>query len=263
MTRSRGFLQHVPMVIAAWLCIAMPCSAQTLTTNPASPAPASPAFDSIVIRANPNGDPAKGQWSLPGIGRFQASSVSVELLIRLAYNIDAKQIANQPSWLNSRLFDVTAKPEAGVSLSREELRPRLQDLLQQRFHLVTHRETREVPGYALVAAKHGAKLQPTKGAPFPGFRSNVNPGNLKGLSWSMDDLATYITSLIEEPIANQTGIQGRYDVSIEYAPDDAVASNLPSLFTALQETLGLRLISCKVPVQMLVIDSVDETPTPN
>jgi uncharacterized protein (TIGR03435 family) len=261
MMRSKAFFQHLPIAMAVCLCIALPCSAQTLETKPA--AAASPAFDSIIIRPNPNGDPSQGQWTRPGLGRFQATAVSVALLIRLAYNIDAKQIANQPGWLNSRLFDVTAKPEAGVSLAREELRPRLQDLLQQRFHLVTHRETREVPGYALVIAKHGAKLQPTKGAPFPGFRSNVNPGNLKGLNWSMTDLATYITSLIGQPVADQTGIQGRYDVSIEYAPDDAVDSNLPSLFTALQETLGLRLVSHKVPVEMLVIDSIDEAPTPN
>jgi uncharacterized protein (TIGR03435 family) len=258
MMHSKGFLQHAPLYMAAWLCIAMSCSAQTPAAKPASP-----AFDSIIIRADPNGDPAQGQWTRPSLGRFQASNVSVELLIRLAYNVDAKQIVNQPSWLKSRLFDVTAKPEPGVSLSREELRPRLQDLLQQRFHLVTHRETRDVPGYALVVAKHGIKLQPTKGAPFPGFRSSVNPGTLKGLSWSMDDLATNITSLIGEPVADQTAIQGRYDISVEYAPDDAVDSNLPSLFTALEETLGLRLVSRKVPVQMLVIDSVDETPTPN
>lgn len=225
--------------------------------------PASPTFDSAVIRPNPSGDPNQGQWSPPGRGLFKASSVSLELLIRLAYNVDPKQIANEPSWLRSRLFDVTAKPEAGVLLSREELRPRLQDLLQQRFHLVTHREAREVQGYALVIAKHGARLQPTKGAPFPGFRSNVNPGSLKGLSWSMADLAAYVTSLIGEPVADRTGIQGRYDVSVEYAPDDAVDSNLPSLFTSLKETLGLRLTSRKVPVDMLVIDSVDETPTPN
>lgn len=256
--RNQGLLQHIPMYVATWLCIAMPLSAQTLSTQPASA-----SFDSIIIRADPNGDPSQGQWSRPGLGRFQASNVSVELLIRLAYNVDANQIVNQPGWLKSRLFDVTAKPDAGVELSREELRPRLQNLLQQRFHLVTHRETKEIPGYALVVAKHGARLQPTKGAPFPGFRSNVNPGSLKGLNWSMTDLATYITSLIGEPVADQTGIPGRYDVSVDYAPDDAAGSNLPSLFTALQETLGLRLISRKVPVQMLVIDSVDETPTPN
>lgn len=79
----------------------------------------------------------------------------------------------------------------------------------------------------------------------------------------MADLAAYVTSLIGEPVADRTGIQGRYDVSVEYAPDDAVDSNLPSLFTSLKETLGLRLTSRKVPVDMLVIDSVDETPTPN
>ena len=132
MIRIRGFLQRLPMVTAACLSLALPSSAQTVAPPPAAASP-SAAFDSIVIRPNPNGDPNQGQWSRPGLGRFQAASVSVELLIRLAYNVDARQIANEPSWLKSDLFDVTAKPEAGVSLSREELRPRLQDLLRQRF----------------------------------------------------------------------------------------------------------------------------------
>ena len=194
---------------------------------------------------------------LPGLQRLRRTAHPPRLQHR-------RQADRQPtSWLNSRLFDITAKPEPGVSLSREELRPRLQDLLQQRFHLVTHREARDVSGYALIVAKHGPRLQPTKGAPFPGFRSNVSPGNLKGLNWSMDDLATYTSSLLGEPVANETAIPGRYDFSIEYAPDDAPSSDLPSLFTAMQETLGLRLVSRKVPVQMLVIDRIDETPTPN
>lgn len=244
--------------IAVWLCIALPCASQTTV-----PKPASPTFDTAVIRPNPNGDPNQGQWSLPGIGVFKASSVSLQRLICLAYNVDTKQIANQPRWLPTKLFDVNAKPEAGVALSREELRPRLQTLLQQRFHLITHREMRDIQGYALVVAKRGPTLQPTKGAPFPGWRKDVNPGRLKGLSWSMQDLAANITSLIGEPVADQTGIAGRYDISIEYAPDDTVDSTLPSLFTALEETVGLRLVPRKVPVEMLVIDSVDETPTPN
>ena len=253
---SQGFVRSVSL--ALWLGITAPDFSQTQAIQTASP-----SFDTAIIRPNPNGDPDHGQWSLPNIGIFKASSVSLELLIRLAYNVDSKQIVNQPAWLKSRLFDVTAKPEAGVALSREELRPRLQALLQERFHLVTHRETRDAPGYALVVAKHGAKLQPTKGAPFPGFRSNVSPGSLKGLNWSMGDLATYITSLIAKPVADRTGVQGRYDISVEYASDIAADSTLPSLFTALSETLGLRLIPGKVPVEMLVIDSVDETPTPN
>jgi uncharacterized protein (TIGR03435 family) len=244
--------------IAVWLCLTVSCFSQTHADQPESP-----PFDSAVIRPNPNGDPDKGQWSLPIIGIFKASSVSLELLIRLAYNVDSKQIVHQPNWLKSRFFDVTAKPEPGIVLSREELRPRLRTLLHERFHLVTHRETQEVPGYALVVAKHGTKLHPTKGALFPGFRSNVSPGNIKGLNWSMRDLAANITSLIAKPVADQTGVPGRYDISVEYATDDAVDSTLPSLFTALAETLGLRLIPRKVPVEMVVIDSVDETPTPN
>lgn len=235
--------------------------AQTPTTPAAKPP--LPSFDVATIRPDPDGDPQHGQWSRPGMGTFSASHVSLELLIRLAYNVDGKQILNQPRWLTGNLYNITAKPEPGISLSREELRPRLQDLLQQRFHLVCHTETRDEPGYILVVAKHGAHLTPTRGAPFPGFRQDVNPGNLKGLNWSMTDLATYTSSLIATPVIDRTGIPGGYDFSIEFARDDDATSTLPSLFTALEESCGLKLNAAKVPVQVLIIDSVDADPTPN
>jgi len=241
------------------------CSIAVCGVSAQAPAdkPPLPAFDVATIRPDPDGDPKQGSWSRPGMGTFKASHLSLEMLIRLAYGVDAKQILNEPRWLTGNLYDITAKPEAGISLSREELRPRLQDLLQQRFHLVCHTETRDEPGYILVIAKHGAKLTPTHGAPFPGFRQNVNPGNLKGLNWSMTDLATYTSSLIAKPVVDRTGISGSYDFSIEFARDDDATSTLPSLFTALEETCGLKLSAAKVPVQVLVIDSVDPSPTPN
>lgn len=220
-----------------------------------------PSFDVAVIRANSTALPEQGQWSLPDAGIFQASAVPLSLLIRLAYGIDDKQIANKPKWLDSKLFDVSAK-SPGIKLSRTEIRPRLQSLLAQRFHLVFHRETRIQTGFDLVVGKKASHLKPTQGALFPGFRKNVSPGHLEGLNWSMGDLAAYITSLIARPVVDRTGIQGGYDISIQYAPDDT-DSPLPPIYTALEETTGLRLVPAKVPVEVLVIDSVDSEPTPN
>jgi uncharacterized protein (TIGR03435 family) len=246
------------IVLVACLAITSTCLAQ------ASEKPAiQPAFEVATIRPNPTADPNNGQWSLPGVGSFKATGLTLAMLLRLAYDIDDKQILNRPAWLNKNLYDINAKPEEGITLTRAELRPRLQNLLQQRFHLVAHRETHETPGFALVESKHGVKLQPTKGSKFPNYRVELHTGKINLRNVTLNDLAASITSVIAKPVANQTTIQGSYDVDVAYAPDDAINSPLPPLFTALEETLGLRLIPAKVPVEMLIIDSIDPTPTPN
>jgi uncharacterized protein (TIGR03435 family) len=241
---------------AALLLLACALAAQT-----AAPAPA--AFEVATVRPDPDGDPNQGQWSLPGKGVFNASHLTLEWVIRLAYGVDAKQIVNEPNWLANRTWNISAKPEAGISLTREELRPRLQALLAERFHLVAHRETREQPGYMVIVGKHGARLTPTKGTTTPGWRTNVSPGHLEGLNWSMNDLAANITTQLARPVIDRPGIKGSYDFSIQYAPDDATDSTLAQLFTALEEKTGLKLQSAKIPVDVVVLDSISETPTPN
>ena len=223
-----------------------------------------PAFDVASIRASPPDASADtGSWSPPGIGRFSASHVPLTLLIQLAYNLDPKQIEGKPKGLDSRLWDVTAKPEEGVLLTREELRPRLQNLLQQRFHLATHRETRMVSGYGLVTLKSGAKLKPSEGKTFPNFRIEVTDGRIAGSNWSMAFLAAQLQRPAGLPVEDRTGLAGSYDLDLRFAPDLNEDSALPSLFKALEETLGLKLESRKIPVEVLVIDHVDPTPGEN
>jgi uncharacterized protein (TIGR03435 family) len=232
----------------------------------AQPAPKpspQPSFEVATIRPTAPGDKNNGSWSLPGIGQFWARGLSLKYLIHLAYDIDLNQIAAKQPWLDSAYFDINAKPEEGVSLSRAELRPRLQNILETRFHLVTHFETRMDPGYALLVAKGGPKLTPTKGDKFPGFRINVSPGHVEGINWSMDYLAAMLQQAAGRPVSNQTQIAGSYDVKLEFAPDIETDSPLPSIFTALKSTLGLELKPRRIPVQVLVIDSVDRVPTEN
>jgi uncharacterized protein (TIGR03435 family) len=223
-----------------------------------------PSFEVATIKPAPGADPNTGSWSLPGIGRFSASHVSLELLIQLAYGVDASQIANKPDWFASNLYDVVARPEDGIKLSREELRPRLQELLRQRFHLVAHMETRSGRGYALILAKGGPHLTPSKADNFPGFRINVSSGEMRGTNWSMPIFAKYLTSAAGFPVVDQTGLTGSYDIAFSYQPPDAEAdSNLPALPVALKKATGLLLKPRTVPVETVVIDSVDRVPTEN
>jgi uncharacterized protein (TIGR03435 family) len=230
--------------------LALPCMAQ-------------PAFEVATVKPNPQGIASQGQWSLPSIGKFTASSVTMTLLLQLAYGIDKSQIANQPGWCETDLFDVNARPEAGIKLSREELKPRLQTLLQQRFHLQAHFETRQLKGYALTIAKGGPRLTPTKADTTPGWRTNVSPGSVAGKNWTMAYLAMQLIPAAGMPVVDRTGLTGSYDIAFVYAADPEKDASRPSLFTAIRDTLGLQLDPQKVPVETLIIDHLDRTPTDN
>jgi len=226
-------------------------------------APAQPSFEVATIKPTAPSERVNGNWSPPGIGRFFAHSLALQFLIQMAYGVEADQISGKPSWLDSDFYDVEAKPEEGIKLSRDELQPRLQNLLVERFHLAAHFETKMVRGYALVVAKSGPKLQSTKGDHFPGFRTNIGAGRLEGFNWSMPYLATMLKRVTSLPVADQTGIGGSYDIKIEFAPELDQDSTLPSLFTALRETLGLELKAQQIPQQVLVIDHIDRFPIAN
>jgi uncharacterized protein (TIGR03435 family) len=228
--------------------------------------PPNPTFEVATVKqAPPDVDPNTASWSRPGIGRFTATHVSLARLIQLAYDVDNSQITNKPAWLETDLYDVDAKPADGIQLTRDELKPCLQDLLHERFKLVVHTETRSNRGYALVVAKGGPHLTQTKGDHFPGFRINVSSGQMRGLNWSMPQLAKYLTPAAGFPVVDQTGITGSYDIAFSYnpKPDSDSNSDLPSLDEALKEATGLELKPQKVPVEVLVIDSVDKVPTAN
>lgn len=223
-----------------------------------------PTFEVATVKpAPPQADPGTGSWSLPGAGRFTATHVSLALLIQLAYDVDNSQIANKPEWLENNLYDIAAKPEDGIHLTRDELRPRLQDLLHQRFHLVAHTETHFSRGYALVIAKGGPHLIPTRGDHFPGFRIQVGSGQMRGVNWSMPQLAKYLTPAAGFPVVDQTSINGRYDIGFSYEPRTDADSTLPPLSVALKQATGLLLKPQRVPVETVVIDSVDKVPTAN
>lgn len=221
------------------------------------------AFVVASVKAAPGADPNTGSWSRPGVGQFTATHVSLTRLLQLAYGVDSSQIANRPGWFDTDLFDVVAKPEEGIAMTREELQPRLQQLLQERFHLSMHQEMRQARGYALLVASGGPHLKPTLGDHFPGFRINVSAGEMRGANWSMAVLAKYLTSAVGFPVIDRTDLGGSYDIEFSYAPETDVESDLPSLNDALRRATGLLLKPEKVPVETIVVDTVDRHVTAN
>lgn len=222
------------------------------------------SFEVATVRpAPPDADPNNGSWSRPGVGRFQANHVTLALLIQLAYGVDDSQITNKPTWLESNLYDVDARPEDGIQLTRDQLKPRLQDLLHERFGLEIHAVTNFNRGYALVAGKGGPHLTLTKGDHFPGFRENVSAGQMRGFNWSMSQLAKYLTPAVGFPVVDETGITGSYDIGFSYNPSPDRESDLPSLSEALNQATGLQLKPQKISVETLVIDSVNKVPAVN
>jgi uncharacterized protein (TIGR03435 family) len=191
------------------------------------------------------------------------------LLIAMAFGVDSNKIEGKASWLDSESYDVVAKPAGDRVLSNAELRPLLQHLLQERFQLATHWEKKESSGYALVVAKGGAKLQPgqtgktaktAKDGPATAF---IMQDGLVGPSLSMQTFAGMLSSPLKQPVVDRTGITGNYDIRLRFAPEGSTDSSLPSIFTAVQEQLGLKLEQQKVPIEILVIDHVEKVPTAN
>lgn len=212
----------------------------------------------------------------PGALLFTAHNASLPFLIQMAFGLRMDQIEGGPSWMNSTFYDVSAKPDADKGPTYDQLRPMLQQLLAQRFHLQTHTTEKEMKGYSLVVAKGGARLTPSKNA--GPVRAYVMFTGLRAPGLDLKGFANMLTLALKQPVEDNTGIQGKFDLNLKFANDmnlqvvsnnanSAVAgeadSSLPSIFTAVQEQLGLKLEPARVPVQMLVIDHVERVPTEN
>jgi len=197
-------------------------------------------------------------------------------LVGWAYNIKPFQISGGPSWMGSDLFEITAKAEGTADHDRVLLM--LQSLLAERFQLVIRHETREMPVYALLVAKGGPKFKEAK-EPSPG-RTIVRRGLLSGERIGMTAFIGPLSSFLGRTVVDKTGLTGSYDLKMQWQPDENQVAMFqamgvpegfgapppdplgPTLFTALQEQLGLRLESQKGPVEVLVIERV-QRPTEN
>jgi uncharacterized protein (TIGR03435 family) len=251
--------------------------------------PAKPSFEVASIKrmeANDTREPGV-QPTQPG-GQFRAVGLTLRQFLRVAYGNPAalrkNQVVGGPSWVDTDRFEIVAKiPDAALPDPSRQVPAMLRGLLEERFKLAIHMETRQVPAFDLVLAKRDVQLnsrfQRTTMACVPmmearsasdterlcGFR-RLGPGMLSGTGITMALLAGVLSQLpdVDRLVLDRTGLTGGFDVNLEYQPlsDGSGAGDHPSLFTALQEQLGLKLESTRGPIAVLVIDHV-EPPTPN
>jgi uncharacterized protein (TIGR03435 family) len=247
------------------------------------------AFEVTSVKANRTGDRSSRFQLLPG-GRFVATNTTVRALLQAAYRFDYMpfQVVGGPSWLDSERFDVEGR--AGTaSPSPADVDAMVRTLLVTRFRMAYVRETRDMPVYHLVAraeTRAASSLRPAStpcdrspiGANTPArdpnplprcgarsARGTLAPTNqrIEGIGATLDELAQRLSAVARRVVINRTGLDGRFDYEVEFAPDttpaaaDVGGDTGVALFTALQEQLGLRLEPARGPVGVLVVQSAE------
>ena len=228
------------------------------------------AFEVASVRLHPAGafDSTGRSGYEESAGQIRIEDTSLRGLIALSFDVKGDQVAG-PGWLDSATFDINAKPPAGYE--HAQLQYLVRNLMATRFKLSVHNETKQVSAFSLVVSKGGHKLHESAG---PRTYMTGRPGLIEGKMRSVAELTRTLTNLLGQPVVNQTGLTGLYDLKLEWTPvllvetlaDTDVRNGAEpglSLFTALQEQLGLRLESQKVPGVVIVVDHVERVPTEN
>jgi uncharacterized protein (TIGR03435 family) len=305
-------------IIGLTISLASSAIAQVVQTQPqpsqiSSPHPIRPMFDVASIRPNKNSRPmdsveinflvASGKGS--NHGRFQLEGVPLSVLVGLAYDLQSSQIVGLPSWANSDRYDINAR--AAEDATFEQMRPMLQSLLEERFKLTSHEETKELQVYELGVSKGGLKVVPTKAGSCIVQNPNMSPpprrpdhslaplnicggvrkemvgaGNevverIEAIGVLMPKFVEMLSKEVGRTVIDKTNFTETFDVQLRFSraglsADDpgpaplsesggvlpAADLSAPSLFTALQEQMGLRLQAARGLVKVLRIEHVEK-----
>jgi bla regulator protein BlaR1 len=248
-------------------------------------------FEVASIKPNRSDDHRFSIQIQPG-GGLRTTGSTLQMLLTLAYDVREFQISGGPGWISTDRYDITAKAERADGADNilddprkmteeqrktagEQMRERLRALLADRFQLTLHRETKEQSVYALLVAKGGPKLKESETKEGTGPRGMMRMGRaqLSGQGVQLEMLTRTLSSQLGRPVIDRTGLKGNFDFKLEWTPDPGQPAALPangpdappppdpngpSIFTAVQEQLGLRLESQKGPVDILVIDRVEK-----
>jgi len=251
------------LVSATAIAVAMAAIAQT---------DAPLRFEVASIKPNKDGGGGKGGIDiLPG-GGLRMGGVNVKGLIAIAYGVRDEQITGGPRWIASESYNILATAEKSESADAapvagpgtqvwKRMQLRLQTLLAERCKLAIRKDSKESQGYALAIAKGGFKLEPSASNLPPGtMRSR---GRIDGRNGTMQMLAAVLSGMLQRPVEDRTGLDGGYDYKLEYSQDDAAIPGdanpgAPSVFTALQEKMGLKLEPARVAVVAIVIEHVEK-----
>ncbi len=239
---------------------------------------ARPAFDVATVKATrPAPGAAIGLFTFPG-GRISATQLTLRNLISQAYGIQDYQLSGGPAWANSERWDVVGQPAPGSEASKfnppsiktaptSEMLEMLQTLLVERFRVKLRKETKQGSALALMVSER-PKLTPANDRDafavvcYGRTGKAERPDYLCAENASMDLLAKRLASEFKRPVINRTGIEGTFDFKFEYAGSLAEGAPGPSLATAMQDALGLKLVGIKTMVDSWVIESA-ERPSEN
>jgi uncharacterized protein (TIGR03435 family) len=245
---------------------------------------AQPAFEvaSIKPQALTVGKPGFVGIQTSG-NTLHAEAQALAGLVTYAYGIEDFQVSGGPSWIYSRdlygsdtyysrdlygsdTYEVVAKAGGEAAPSTDQFKQMLQALLADRFQLKIHLESKEMPAYELVVGKNGHKLKDATADPdaHTNWRSGPAAQHYSGKKVSMADLVFLLRTQSGRPVIDKTGLTGKYDFELEWASGDPPPpeATAPSIFTAVQEQLGLKLESVKAPFSIVVIDQA-ERPSAN
>jgi uncharacterized protein (TIGR03435 family) len=237
------------------------CPAVALIFAALATAADSPTFEVASIRPASRNAAAATDIKRDPAGGILLANVNLRTLVMMAYNLQPFQLSGGPSWLRPKRFDVAAKAPANAR--KDQTWVMLQALLADRFKLVVHKETKELPIFELVVAKGGPKIQPAHREPSVADDFiQTHSGRMKALMVPMSDFALVLSSTLGRRVVDKTNLEGKFDFQLEFAPEKETDSDRPSIFTALQDQLGLKLEASRGPVEILVIDSA-ELPSEN
>jgi uncharacterized protein (TIGR03435 family) len=258
---------------------ATPQSAWTIPEPVAPPKPmdpaANPGIEVATVKLIPpqaNGTQAAGRLYTMRGARLMAINVSAINVITFAYDLHEQQVSGGPPWMSTDKFEIVIQPDTPGQPSIRQMKLLLQKALVERFQLKFHSDKRELTVYAMtLPAKTTHKM--TASAPGAGNLPTLifpRPGLLPGRNATMTELAQSLQSaVLDRPVVNQTGIEGRYDFTLDWMPDETQFASFgrpqqqpdngkPSIYDAFQQQLGLKLERARVPADVLVIDKLEK-----
>ena len=256
---------------------ALALAASGIIAQSPAPRPKFDAFEVATIKPVDH-DPKAGRYiTMQGNNRFVEKDYTLKLLVAAAYNLNSKTISGGPGWIESDHYDIAAVTPGEVRPTHDEQMSMLRSLLADRFKLTFHREQKEFSIYELEVAKGGPRLKPSTAPPDdpPQLISTVYPQRmvLPARNVTMSDLTSLMQrAMLDRPVVDKTGLSGRYDFDLEWAPDETqfggevptapTDAPSPPLFSAIQQQLGLKLEATRGPIEALVVDTA-ERPSAN
>jgi uncharacterized protein (TIGR03435 family) len=250
-------------------------------------------FDVASVKPNNSGEqPPRNLSLIPG--GVRVTNLPLSTVLWMAHRVQSDQVVDVPSWARTESFDIVGRAPAGVPVNVDTIFAMMLDLFAERFQLETRREMRELPVYTLIPVKPGGPLgsrlkqagsecQITSPAgvsapPPPALArcgATARPGSISVHGLPLTTLTRLVGPMVGRVVVDRTGLSGNWDADLEFAPESVSsasgalplapsgpATDAPSLFTAIQEQLGLKLESTRAPVEVIVIERL-ERPTPD